>query len=320
MTKHCKGCGIALQNALKEKDGYVSDITKDYCERCFKMTHYHELTSAKKKINNKSIISKIKPNSFVIFCLDFININDEVKELYKSIKEKKIILIMKNDIIPKSIKESKIINYLRNFWQVKEPIITTDKYHYSFRTVETYIPNIVKNVYVLGPTNVGKSSFINSLLNSQGLNGSLTVSEMPNTTLDWIKIETNNYTIYDSVGFTYLNNYSKDIIKKSNIKKEMKPISIQSPDAAIKIDNVGFIKTKNKYPITWFGSNNIEVTKYYGEVEYSNIINIPKNTNVFIRGIGFFYFKEEETISIANIKEDNIIISSSFVGGTNGQD
>ena len=320
MIKKCIGCGVKLQSLDKLKDGYVGDVEKDYCERCFKMMHYHELTNPHTIKDNKSIISKIKKNSFVIFCLDFVNINDEVKKLYESIKESKIILIMKKDIIPESVKYSKIVSYLKDVWNVKEPILSTDKYHYSFRNVENYIPNGVKNIYVLGPTNVGKSSFINAFLNSLGFNGSLTVSEMPNTTLDWIKIPTNNYTIYDSVGFSYINNYDKNIIKNSNIKKEIKPLTIQKNNASIKIDDIGFIKASNNDSITWFGSDKIKVSKYFDEIKYDFEIDVPSNTNLFIRGLGFLYFKNSDKVSISNINKDNIIISSSFIGDYNGQD
>ena len=44
MIKHCLGCGTVLQSEDKNKPGYISDINKDYCMRCFRLTHYNEKT------------------------------------------------------------------------------------------------------------------------------------------------------------------------------------------------------------------------------------------------------------------------------------
>ena len=42
MSKYCLGCGVLLQDKDEKKEGYVSDISQNYCKRCFRMTHYHE--------------------------------------------------------------------------------------------------------------------------------------------------------------------------------------------------------------------------------------------------------------------------------------
>ena len=42
MTKKCIGCGIHLQTKDKNIEGYVDDINKEICERCFKLKYYGE--------------------------------------------------------------------------------------------------------------------------------------------------------------------------------------------------------------------------------------------------------------------------------------
>ena len=37
MIKKCIGCGIPLQTKYKHIEGYVEDINKEICERCFKL-------------------------------------------------------------------------------------------------------------------------------------------------------------------------------------------------------------------------------------------------------------------------------------------
>ena len=40
MTKKCIGCGIELQTEDIKSEGYVDNIDKDVCERCFKLKNY----------------------------------------------------------------------------------------------------------------------------------------------------------------------------------------------------------------------------------------------------------------------------------------
>ena len=57
MSKYCLGCGVLLQDKEEKKEGYVSDISQNYCKRCFRMTHYHELSVVvvKPQAKNKGV-------------------------------------------------------------------------------------------------------------------------------------------------------------------------------------------------------------------------------------------------------------------------
>ena len=81
MTK-CLGCGAILQNTDKDKEGYVKDLNKTLCERCFRIRNYSEY-----KFTNKdneyylSILKKIEEtNDLVVLVTDFLN-TDSLKEL-----------------------------------------------------------------------------------------------------------------------------------------------------------------------------------------------------------------------------------------------
>ena len=39
MNKKCTGCGIKLQNKNKDLIGYVDELEKDICQRCFKLSN-----------------------------------------------------------------------------------------------------------------------------------------------------------------------------------------------------------------------------------------------------------------------------------------
>ena len=54
MTKKCSGCGVLLQNDNINKEGYVDDLNKDICERCFKLKYYSQrLTSSLSYLTTK---------------------------------------------------------------------------------------------------------------------------------------------------------------------------------------------------------------------------------------------------------------------------
>ena len=55
--KKCKGCGITLQNKEKESLGYVVDLDQDYCQRCFRLSHYGDISHFKTNyVSNEKIL------------------------------------------------------------------------------------------------------------------------------------------------------------------------------------------------------------------------------------------------------------------------
>ena len=102
----------------------------------------------------------------------------------------------KRDILPKSIKDRKIIHWLRR--QLKEEgikpidvILSSGTKNYNLDLLIDKIDEYRKgrDVYIVGATNVGKSSLINALLKHSNENENLiTTSEFPGTTFDLIEI------------------------------------------------------------------------------------------------------------------------------------
>lgn len=44
MTKYCKGCGVLLQNEDENALGYVPTLDTSYCQRCYRIRHYGDVT------------------------------------------------------------------------------------------------------------------------------------------------------------------------------------------------------------------------------------------------------------------------------------
>ena len=102
-----------------------------------------------------------------------------------------------------------------------------------------------KNVYVVGHTNVGKSSLINKLIKNYSVNeNELTISPLPSTTLNKIEIELNeNLVLIDTPGLVdrgnLVNYIDNDLLKKINPKKEIKPKTFQiKKNQCLVIDNL----------------------------------------------------------------------------------
>ncbi len=327
MIKHCLGCGTVLQSEDKNKPGYILDINKDYCMRCFRLTHYNEktVTIVHNDIKEiKSIVNNKKGLTF--YFADFLNISEETLKYYYDIEGEKCLVISKSDTIPKSIYLERIREWLRTCFNIHESILFIRK---SSRSSVKKILDIMDNsnkriFYFLGVTNAGKSTFINDLLDTlEESDRHITVSEMPNTTVNFIEIKLSIGTIYDTAGLAY--NYLEvpfEDLEMLNLKKEIKPLTYQlmSGEGLI-IEPIFRIEAVSKCNITWFASSNLLITRVYGKSDRlkdkSITINIDKPSNILIKGVGFFYIKDKTTINIYNIKEDYIEVMPSYMGVCN---
>ena len=66
----CIGCGAILQNNDPLKEGYVKDLNKNLCERCFKIRHYNEYKYIDKDHINIYCNNKNRQITYVSFSYD----------------------------------------------------------------------------------------------------------------------------------------------------------------------------------------------------------------------------------------------------------
>ena len=258
------GCGVELQNIDKNKDGYVSDLKKDICERCFIIKNYGQ-----NKLINKTnvdyirIINNIRDNDMVVYVSVLLTLNLDYINKFKHV----LLILTKRDVMPKSIKDNKIIKYVKDRYNNVLDVIVVSAYKkYNldmlYNKLEKYQD---KDIYFVGATNSGKSTLINQLVKSyNGVEGEITTSNYPSTTLDIVDVKVGNLNIKDTPGIViensiinYLNNKQ---IKKINSKKEIKPITIQiKGNGAILIDE--FVRIEYETDITsmtLYLSNNLK--------------------------------------------------------------
>lgn len=305
MTKRCMGCGLALQNINKEKQGYIPNLENDYCMRCFRLKNYGE-KDLNESINMDLIFDKVnKGKGVVFFFSDYLNLNKYTLDLFKKINLKKVLVVSKVDILRKDMKFEKIVKWLESIYDIKEDIIflSTKKGYGVNSIIEFMDEHKFKESYIMGITNAGKSTFINHLLNSYNINKEILVSDKPNTTLDFIPIHIDTYKIYDTPGLIIPNMHLK------LINKEIKPITFNLK----KVTTLAFLD----YEITFL--NPTSITCYFsdGNIKrsYKKImgteIKISNNKDIVINGYGFINIKSAGKV-ITNNK--NIEIRDSCFG------
>lgn len=300
MNKICYGCGIKLQNINKDKEGYIpkEKTNSPYCMRCYKLMHYGEHTSNLIPKTDNTIEKTNNSEEFVIFLVDFLSINNEVIKLFNSIKKEKLFLISKYDLIKQYIKESSIKEFLIDNYDIKSDILfISSKTNYKVRELMNYLTrNNIKTSFIVGHTNSGKSTLINKLidLNKSHVNR-LTTSKRPNTTMDFIRVKINkDLTLIDTPGFVT----GKDI----NIINKLKPITYQmKKEETLQVDDI-YLKFNKDTSITLYISENVRTGKYYKEINFDKELNIEKDTDLIINGLGFLNIKNECKIKTLNLR------------------
>lgn len=247
---YCIGCGSVLQSHDPKKPGFVPSSTfaksdEDIiCRRCFRLKHYNEVSPIEVTQDDfYKIISKIgETDSLVVMIIDIFDIEGSlIPQINKLTNHNDcVVLVNKRDLLPKSVNDRKLMHHLRKILadsnlKPLEILIMSAKKYQNIDTVMDSIAVISGNrdIYIVGATNVGKSTFINTLLKSYAASSDdiITVSEHMGTTLNVIKIPFDQNYIIDTPGIYndhqighYLSQKSLKIITP---KKEIKPRSFQ---------------------------------------------------------------------------------------------
>lgn len=299
----CKGCGIILQSEDKNVLGYTPDIKNELCQRCFKLKNYNTLINNGVNIDNDKLIKKINSlNVYVLFLVDFLNIDSEAMDLYKKINVNKTLVITKEDIIPKNIIKDRLIKNIKDIYEISEDIIlTSTKFTKNISNIESICLK-EKKVLLAGYTNAGKSSLINKMVGSD-----ITVSSRENTTQDFIKLNVDGVTIYDAPGF--MSNTKRDVVSKNIIK----PKTYQLPSKHyLEFNNIK-LNVSEDSNITLYLPDEVIINRRREKNNITCDVLIPKNSDLVIKGLGFIKFSKTSLVSITGDYE----IRPSIVGANN---
>lgn len=304
--KKCNGCGAYLQNSNDKLDGYTTNIDNDLCERCFRIKNYNEYKIVEK--DNKKFIDILKEinktNDLVVLLVDLFNIPIDLNEITKYLNNDILLVLTKKDIFSYKISDKKFLSYNYGINYIDALVVSSNK-NYNFDLLYEKINKYKKtnNVYIIGYTNSGKSTLINKFVHNYSKNNiNITTSNLPSTTLNKMEIIVNdNLTLIDTPGILDNNNIDVNLLKKINPKKEIKPITYQIHNKQyVYIEDIIKIESSNNN-LTFYFSNNLKIKRKYNDNKMINEkrINVKKNEDIVISGLGFIKVTNNETIKIS---------------------
>lgn len=332
--KRCSGCGVLLQDQNLLQEGYTTSLENDVCQRCFRMKNYGEYQVVTKSNDEylKILKSVGKTKDLVLYITDLLNLEENIEEIRNIIPNKMILVLNKKDVLPKSVKEEKLINYLKekNIEFEEVIVVSVNKninIDYLLKRIKYYQTS--KNVYVVGHTNAGKSSLINKLISNYSDNTQeLTMSPLPSTTLNLVKIDINDYlTLIDTPGLvdngSILNRVDASMVKKISPKKEIKPRTYQlRKNQSIIIEDlirIDYVEGE-KNSFTLFVSNDLKVKRLLNlfnndELKDKNKLTyeVKYDEDLVINGLGFVKIVNKGVIDVYIDKDIDTFMRKSLI-------
>ena len=247
-SSRCAGCGIALQNENQQAPGFVpaASIHKEdaICQRCFRIKHYNEASSI--TVNQDEFLkllgSVASTESLVVHIVDLFDFEGSlISGLQRFVGNNPVLLVVnKIDLLPRVTNWNRLRNWVQkqareNGLKVADVVLCSARRNIGFDRVVEAVTALrgKRDVYVVGATNVGKSTLINRLISDYSdLKRELTVSRYPGTTLDAVHIPLDDgHSIIDTPGIVYYTRLTELVTRKDlgaiMPDKPLKPMTYQ---------------------------------------------------------------------------------------------
>lgn len=334
MNKICRGCGALFQSNNPELEGFIKEENKEkstLCERCFKIRNYGEYQKITKKNDDFfEILKQVnETGDLVVLVIDIFNINKDIKEICSYFKNNDVLVVLnKRDVLPLSVKINNLLAYVDRLGinYIDKLIISTAK-NYNFdllmNKINTYKKS--KNVYVVGFTNVGKSSMINKIIyNYSDSILDVTTSVLPSTTLSNVKVDVNeNLTLIDTPGIiddgSIMNYLEPEKLKKVLPRNEIRTITYQiRSKQSIFIEDLVRIDCEMSNNLTLYFSNKLDITREFNNSD--KLHNLEKhelivfeNQDIVISGLGFIKVTDNGRIIIYTVPNVDVFTRPSLI-------
>ena len=285
---YCIGCGAEIQSENQNKQGYLpkSVVEKSIeennlvCKRCFRLKNYNEVSDVELGAEDfyKLIQTLSKKDGLIVKVVDIFDFSGSwIEDVIDIVGNNKDIVLVANklDLLPKSVKQNKIKQWLFKMLKakgikVKDILLISAIKNHGIEEAAARIDELRngKDVYIIGATNVGKSTFINKLIElTTGDKNVITTSHFPGTTLGMIEIPLDRATsIYDTPGIIldydiahYLDAKSlKLVMPKKEIKARVFQLNAEQSLFFGGMARVDFVKGERQ-SFTLYASNLVDI-------------------------------------------------------------
>lgn len=364
---YCIGCGALVQTGDKEAAGYTPQSALEkgletgqlYCQRCFRLRHYNEISDVNISDDDfmKLLHSVGESNALVVNVVDIFDFNGSViPGLPRFVSGNDVLLVgNKQDILPKSVKTSKVTQWLAERaheagLRPVDVVLTSAQNRLAIKDLINKIEKYRKgrDVYVVGVTNVGKSTLINAIIQEiTGDKDVITASRFPGTTLDKIEIPLDDGSyIYDTPGIIHRHQMAHYLTAKNlkyiSPRKEIKPKTYQlNPEQTLFLAGLGrfdFVSGE-KQGFTAFFDNELKLhrTKLEGASDFykkhvgsllvppsskelsdfpdlvRHEFSIKEKTDVVFSGLGWIRVNQEAKVAAWAPKGVDVVIRKAII-------
>ena len=363
----CIGCGAAIQTTDKTQAGFTPSSALEkgletgqvYCQRCFRLRHYNEISDV--NILDDDFIKLLhevgESDALVVNVIDIFDFNGSViPGLSRFVSGNDVLLVgNKKDILPKSVKDGKVTQWLTERahevgLRPVDVVLTSAQNKQAIKELMDKIESHRKgrDVYVVGVTNVGKSTLINAIIQEiTGDKDIITTSRFPGTTLDKIEIPLDDGSyLFDTPGIIHRHQMAHYLTAKNlkyiSPKKEIKPKTYQlNPEQTLFLAGLGrfdFISGERQ-GFTAFFENTLDLhrTKLAGADEFyqkhagtllvpptsQELADFPKlvrhefsikeKTDIVFSGLGWIRVNEKANIAAWAPKGVDVVIRKAII-------
>ena len=360
----CIGCGAPLQSESKERPGYVPQKNLEredvICQRCFRLKNYNEIQDV--GMESEDFLTMLETlaeeQGLVVNVVDIFDFEGSfIPGLKDIVGDKKVILAAnKIDLLPKQINQRRVKEWLkkaaRKYGLEADDVVLLSAQKKRgitdlLEAINKYRNN--EDVFIVGTTNVGKSTLINRLIEeSIGEKDVVTTSRFPGTTLDMIDIPLDDTTfMIDTPGIIQAHQMThyvddaelKQIMPKDEIKQRVYQLNEGQTLFFGGLARIDYV-SGGKRPLICYFSNALHIHRTKTEegdtlwrTHLGNVLAPPNNAahfdfdhiktvrletgkekkDVMISGLGFITIGPGAKVAIQLPKDVNVILRKSIM-------